>query len=307
MAEERIVDDDIDRNKKYRIVKGEDGEDELIIETQEEEEEIEFDASQELVEDEELGTITAEQYDEVLRQRAEEEQTNKQVLADLIERAKNSLEQNKFADTLEYVESAENLELELCDGELSCIKLEALTRKFTDFSADESITEAAETVSEKADQSQRGALYEKYGESLNKKRAELFEKLEKVNAQYSAEQQSRREVLAPRKAKALKNFIITLAVFAVFLIAAIVCSTMMFSMQNGAMLIVTIVLAAIAFVAFVAFVFASRAFVGAARMSAANEKDFSTKLGRERAALNAYSLILEKVNTAIEPKENDIP
>lgn len=302
MAEERIIDDDLDKNKKYRIVKGEDGEDELIInEVEEEAEDPVFEDGGELIDDEEMGVLTAEQYEAARILKEEEDARRERELTELREKVKSCMEEDKFSDVLECVENSAEFGIE--DGEFDCVKLEALTRKFTDFTDQKAVISAAKDVSE-ASPEHRARLYEIYNQSVEKLRAENAEMLEEINARYSAEQQSRREILAPRKKKTLINFVITLAVFAVFLVAAIVCSTMMFSRQDGLMLYITIALAVIAFAALVALVFATRAFVGAAHMSAANEKDKSTKLGRERHELVVYGETLKTVSIAIAPEES---
>lgn len=303
MAEERIIDDDLDKDKKYRVITGEDGEDELIINEVEEPEEITLETDEELVDDEEMGVLTAEQYEAAMILKAEEDARREKELKELRERVKACMDNNQFSDALDCVESSEEFELE--DGEFTCIKLEALTQKFTDFSEKKAITSAVKQVSEEASAENRARLYETYNSRIETLRSENAAKLKEVNERYAVEQQSRREVLAPRKKKALINFIIALSVFAVFLVAAIVCSTMMFSMQNGVMLVITIVLAVIAVIALAALIFVTRTFVSAARMSAANEKDKSTKLGRERASLVSYGETLKAISMAIAPETSE--
>lgn len=299
MAEERTIDDDIDRDKKYRIIRGEDGEEELVINEVEEPEELSFQSGIDFIEDEESGVLTAEQYEAARILREEEEARRKQELADLREKVNTYMENDKFSDALECVEYSD--ENDMNDGEFTCIKLEALTQKFTDFTERKDILKAADEVSEQASPAQRARLYDAYNIPLEKLFSENEAKLNDVNEKYAAEQQSRREILAPRRKKALKNLIIVLSVFAVFLVAAIVCSTRMFSTQSPVLVYITIALGAAAFIALVALVFVARAFAGAARMYAANEKDKSTKLGRERRELVLYGETINAIMAAIAP------
>ncbi len=299
MAEERIIDDDIDKDKKYRIVRGEDGEEELIINEVEEPEELSFQSDFEPAEDADSGVYTAEQYEAARILKEEEEERRRAELEQLHEKVNAYMEEDKFSDALESIGYAEQNDYN--DGEFACIKLEAVTRKFTDFSDEKAVREAAEGVSEQASPELRELLYEAYGAAIERASVDNDEMLKEINGQYSAEQQSRREILAPRKKKAAKNLIITLAVFAVFLIAAIVCSTRMFSTQSPVLVIITILLGVAALAALVVLIFVTRAFVGAARMSAANEKDKSTKLGRVRRALVVYGQTLNAVLAAMTP------
>ncbi len=73
MAEERLI--DADKDKKYRIRKNADGEDELYIDEsgeEEVEEEVTFDAPEEVWENSDESLMTPEQL-EFLRQKEEEE------------------------------------------------------------------------------------------------------------------------------------------------------------------------------------------------------------------------------------------
>ena len=91
MAEERLIDDDKDR--KYKIRKNADGEDELIIDdtTDEDETDIPVFAVPEAEDDEEAAVLTPEEFAERQRQREEEERLLNEKIALSVAEARKKL------------------------------------------------------------------------------------------------------------------------------------------------------------------------------------------------------------------------
>ena len=100
MAEERLIDDDKDR--KYKIRKNEDGEEELVLDTdtarEEPEEEVSFEVPEFEEDDEEAAVMTPEQLAERERRRAEEELKRAEELEKIAEHARSLIEEGKFED-----------------------------------------------------------------------------------------------------------------------------------------------------------------------------------------------------------------
>ena len=102
MAEERLIDEDKDR--KYKIRKNADGEDELVIDAEadveEEFEEVEFEVTESDFDDEEAAVMTPEQL--AAREKAREEAEAKRVeeLNSHISRAQSLVDEGKFEDEI---------------------------------------------------------------------------------------------------------------------------------------------------------------------------------------------------------------
>ncbi len=299
MAEERLIDDDEDKDKKIRIVAegkdskfqvvtDENGEEELLIhETPEEEEQgvMQFEIPEDLVEDEELADLSGEQLAEAMRRKEEEEKQRLEKVADFTQKAHEALNEGKFATSMEYITSAEDYNADSSD--IRCMKLTALTQAYADFSETEQIMKAAADVTQKGSEEDKAALKAKYYTGLKKSADTDMSALEKIKEENEAGKEERRQILAPQKKAASIRFYISLAVFVVFAAVAIGLSTRMFSMENALMLVLTIVFAAIAVVCLVVFVVFTRFFITACQMYSKNEKDTSTKVGREQIALTA--------------------
>lgn len=146
MAEERLIDEDKDR--KYKIRKNADGEDELVIDAEadveEEFEEVEFEVTESDFDDEEAAVMTPEQL--AAREKAREEAEAKRVeeLNSHISRAQSLVDEGKFEDATFVLDAA--AELDRGNGKVYALKLIALTEGFTKFSNSYDATEAAEGV-----------------------------------------------------------------------------------------------------------------------------------------------------------------
>ncbi len=295
MAEERLIDDDKDR--KYKIRKNADGEDELVIDEGEEEAEEEsdipvFEVPVTESDDEDAAVLTPEQFAERKRLQEEEEKKRAEKRAAHLSLAREKISSGDFEAALYEANIAEEISPD--DGEVYCVKLMAVTRNFTDFSSLENCVSVADGVREYADEKQRSEIQpfassKKFKEKINETK-DKAEKLKKENEEKKAE---RREVFAEKKKRALKFFVCAAVPFAVLAILAIVFASMIFSAENGTYLILTIVFAALTFIALVFVLITSHKFWDASRNCKLNEKDSSTKLGREYLETQA---VLDKLN-----------
>lgn len=283
MAEERLIDDDKDR--KYRIRVNENGEEELVIVPRgedEEEDAIGFEVPEFDTDDEEAAIMTPEQLAARQKQREEEEIRRKQKVEAHVSRAKACLEEGDFEGA--YFQLNEAGELDGKNGEIFTLKVKTLSRNFTDYTMIDECAEAADGVFEFATEEQKAELFalsSPLAERIKRERVDL-EALESENKEKKSE---RRVVFAERRKKALIGFVASAAPFAVFLIMAIaIGATLMFTRDDGLYIALTAVSAAFALGAFAALLVFSHKLWEASRNVKLNEKNSSTKLGREYEA-----------------------
>lgn len=294
MAEERLIDDDKDR--KYKIRKNADGEDELIIdETPEEEpeEEMAFEMPEFEADDEEAAIMTPEQLAARMKAREEEEAVRLERLAFLLSEAKGCLAKDDYAGTLDALSAAEELD-DKC-GEVYAVKLVAISKRFTDLSLIDECVAAADGVSKYAADEQKREL-SSFSAPLVKAIDETKEDIKSLGEENEAKKSERRVVFAERRKKSLIRFIETAAPFAVFLVLAIVFSTLMFSRKDDSTFIVlTIVFGVLAVICFILSLITAHKLWECARNVKLNERNSSTKIGREYEAKLALSEKLDRI------------
>jgi hypothetical protein len=280
MAEERLIDDDLNKDKKYRIRVNEDGEEELYIDETEEESEDDipvFEVQESDVDDEEAAVLTPEQLAERERLKNEAERARKEKSDTLISSALEKISSGDFEGALFDINKAEEVGLRM--NEVSAIKLRTLTRDFTDFTRLAESAAYSTFVKEECSAEQKSELVSIAGGYKNKIN-DLTKECNELKEQNEKGKEERRGYFSAKKKKTLSAFIATAVPFAVFLILAISFSTIMFADENGLYLILSIVFIALAFVALVACVFTGRAFWAAASKVKLNERDSSTEVGR---------------------------
>lgn len=299
MAEERLIDDDKDR--KYKIRKNADGEDELIIDdTPDDEEESDIPVFNVPVleeDDEEAALLTPEQQAERERLKAEEEAARAAKLSALIEKARENIDNLDFESAIYVLSQAEDIAGD--NGEYFCLKLKALSRNFTDFISLESCAVAADGVREFAKDEDKAAL--KQLASAYPERIEEAEKAtELLFEENELKKEERRSLFTEIKNKAKRNLLIAAAPFLLTLILTIVFSTIIFAAENGLFLILTITFAALTVVGLIFTLIALRGFLDAARNVKLNENDSSTRLGREYIEKKNELEFLKRIYSALD-------
>ncbi|MCD8200973.1 MAG: hypothetical protein LUD47_02780 [Clostridia bacterium] len=305
MAEERKWDldndNDIDRDKdyvyetkasrekRYEVVTGEDGESELVLHVDEEEAEEPIEDLDDLsygqdgFDDDDLDGLTEEQIAEEARIRQEEERQIRERVEELTSLAADAVKASKYAEALECVDKAE--ELSVLSGDMQAIRLVAQTSAFTDFTDTKKITETAKNVKATTSDETKDRLRTRYYKSVKSAADSETGRIDELKEQNETAKQSRREILAPQKKKAAADFYITVGVFAALAIVAIVFASIMNTIEESTYIIVTIVFGAAAVVTLVVLVIMARHFAKAVKMCSLNEKNSSTKLGRELTSL----------------------
>ena len=294
MAEERLIDDDKDR--KYRIRKNENGEEELVMIDPDEEKQEEDLPLYSVITDEDDG-FTEEEREE---KNAERQQNILRKAEELKAFAREKLAANDFEGA--NASLAQATEITEYDGELYYLQLKALTRNLTDFSDLESIVEVSDGVKEYASDEQKAEL-DSISDTLKGKIAEMTDKRDNLSEENERGKAERRETFAKAWKRSVITVACTMAPFAIFLVLAIVFASMIYSDKNGLYITPTIVFAALAVVTLIVNFFTFHGFIEARRKVRLNEKDSSTQVGRDFLACNEE---LESLNKIYSSFKNDI-
>ncbi|MGN1060795.1 MAG: hypothetical protein ACI4QN_03595 [Candidatus Coproplasma sp.] len=294
MAEERLI--DTDKDKKYRIRKNADGEDELFIDDSEDEEQVEevtFMVEEEEPEEGEEGTAERpdnadEAESEIKRKKAEEAET-------LIKSARRDCKNGKFATAVDYLEKA--IELDPENGEIYALELIAYTRNFTDYSRIGDAKEYIEELKKYTSAQTKGELFEKSSDGLQ----ENINKLSRRVAELSEENKKQKAIRAKKfiadRNRAIVLTCVALGVFAVFFGLSTYFFLNIHSIQTNTNFILAIVFTALEVIALVFTAVILRQLLTACRRVRLNKKNTATKLGREllarKAELDAFTAIYE--------------
>lgn len=281
MAEERLIDDDKDR--KYRIRVNENGEEELVVAPNSEEDveadEIDFEVPEFDVDDEEAAVMTPEQLAERQRQREEEEARRAKKVGVYLDRAKACLAEEDYSGAVYALGEAG--ELDSANGEIYALKIKAYSKNFADWSQLEDCEEAAEGLAEYGTQELKDGLKE-MSAGLPAMIAETEKAAAALNEENEGKKAERREVFLKRRKTAFIAFGICAAAFAVFLVlAAVIGANFMFTREDALFTVITIVFAVFALAAFIAMLVTAHKLWDASRNVKLNERNSSTKLGRE--------------------------
>lgn len=276
MAEERLIDEDKDR--KYKIRKNADGEDELYIDESEEEEQsnenidIFFDV------DDETAVMTSEQLAERERLlQAEKERVELQA-STFLDRADKLLAENDFAGAESSIVQAEDLTT--TNGRLYILKCRVLSRNFTDFTRLEECASAAKRVEMFASENERKEILPLLNQvklNLDEAKTESEELFEKNELQKNV----RREFFKKSK----KSSGLMLAAIEVPFVLCLALMIYFIAIRNsdlsGLYMNMAIGFAVATGVIFVVSLFFIKRFWAESRKLKLNERNSATKLGRE--------------------------
>lgn len=299
MAEERLIDSDKDKDRKYRFRINEDGEEELIIEDFGEPEETAFEIPEALEDDEEAAVMTPEQLAEKMR-RAEQERAERDAkVAELLDLGESDCAAERYSTALEHALAAEALDPEC--GRIYCLKLKIYTRNFTDDSQIEVAAEAsAEGIAAYADEEARRSLLTVAEEGLKDSIARLSDQVRELSEENESKKADRAGRFLRARNKKLIVFGWVAAVFVALLVTAIYFSTIMFSDKGGYYLVLTSVFGGLTVACFFALAFCARAVNVASRRVRLNKRNSSTALGRkleeETARLDAFVAVYDALN-----------
>lgn len=302
MAEERLIDDDKDR--KYRVVKNPDGEDELVIDdskepaAQAEEEEVSFDAPEEYAQNQEEEILTPEQL-AALREREEKEKRERALKAeDLLRRASKDCAANKFATALEYLEKAE--ELDSGNGEIYALRLSAYTRNFTDYSQIAEASGSVNGLTEHTSAERKAELFAKSSVALEENIASLRSKVSAMNAENEAKKAERAVRFKRDMFISIAAALVAAGVLAVFIWQIFFNINLIYTVSTNKYVVLAGVFGGLSFIMLIGLAFALRWVNITCRRVVLNRRNTSTKLGRDLLAEQAKLKAFLAVYTALK-------
>lgn len=295
MAEERLIDDD--KDKKYKIRINEDGEEELYIdetpeaEEPEPEETLDFEVPEFDGDDEEAAVMTPEQLAARDRARAEAETRRINELNARVEHAKKLILEGKFDDSLYVLDEAQDFG---DDGRVFALRVEALTKNYSDFTrAEEGLKALDGVLSFSADEQKRE--FSPADAGLKEKRAELKEKTDGLKTEYGNQRAERQERYLKKRKTALILFTVTAVPTLLFAVLAGYFGSIMHSQMDHNNMISCFVFIGACAVFFIATLFTAHGLWESAKLIKMNKSTSSSKLGRELEKYTAELAFIEKI------------
>ncbi len=289
MAEERTIDDDKDKNKKYVIRRNEDGEEELVLRDEvegegEEEDEEELnpfmvpDLDEAEGDDEEAAVMTPEQLAERERRREIERQKREAQAEDYHAKALRSFDEQDFSQALYNLNMADEL-----NGDNTLYKAEkfrAISCDYKNFDALDDLSECANTIKEKCTKEERAEVFASL-KAMPALISSVKGEAERLSLENEEAKSRREEVFKEEEREARIYFLYAVIPFAVFLILTIVFSTIWNANEHGVYLILLIVFAVIAFILLIMSLVTLYRYVRAINHLRLNKQNSATKIGRE--------------------------
>ncbi len=290
MAEERLI--DRDKDKKYRIRKNADGEDELFIDEGEDEdnlEEVTFVVEGESAE----GQGGEVDYPEAQGGYAEEEEQRKREVNALIESARQECAEQRYATAVDYLEKA--AEIDHDNGEIYALRLVAYTRDFSDYSRVIVAQEYCDKVKNYTSAQTKAEMLKRASQGLEENIEKLTACVSELNEQNERFKAERAKKFIADRNKASIIYSLQLVVIAVFAALAIYFFANMYSVRGNTNLILAIVFTAISVVLLLVSAFFLRKLLTSCRRVRLNRRNSATQLGRDllarQAELNAFIAI----------------
>lgn len=179
------------------------------------------------------------------------------------------------------------------------MKLVALSCNFTDFSRADELKDAADEVSESASDDQKAEIAGTCAHVRESEQA-LQREIDALSEENDGKKAERRAVLHQRRKKALIAFACVAVPFVVFVVLAAVFGSMIHAVRDSYLnMYLTIIFAALAVVSFVALLVCINRLWTALRNVSLNEKDSSTKLGRELTEKREEHDLLKKISDSL--------
>ncbi|MGN1372626.1 MAG: hypothetical protein ACI4VK_01105 [Candidatus Coproplasma sp.] len=289
MAEERLI--DTDKDKKYRIRKNADGEDELYIDEssdEEETEEVTF-----MVEDEADNTAEdpADRYSQTEDERAQTEQE----VAELIQLARKECEEGRFATAADYLEKA--MELDSENGEIYALELIIYTGDFTDYSRIKDAASYADEIEKYTSAETKAELFARAKAGLEENITSLQKTVDELSEENERQKAVRGKKFTADRNRSAVLLSIALAIFAALAVGSVICYLNIHTVQTNTYLIVAIVLTVVGVAALSVSCVFLRNLLTDWRRVRLNNKNTATELGRNmlahKADLDAFTAIYE--------------
>lgn len=294
MAEERIIDDDKDKNYRFRI--NADGKEEIVTDG-----DAEGDGVQ--VEEAELSFEHAPDIDEEYAYGGEdpsyETREEQEAVYKLLEKARSDASEDKYSTALEYIIQAKDIAPE--DGAVAALELLVYTRNLTEFSPNilDDAVDAAKRVASFSSEEDKKTLAAAGAERIDSMIGELKSQADELNERNEKGKAERAVRFASDN---IKSIIICLALFVPFVVCcalAIYFSTIMYIDTSGTFIWVTIVFGVLAALFFIALLFGLRRFSTTWRRVRMNRDNSRTQVGRDYEAAKSRMEALKVIYNAI--------
>ena len=300
MAEERLI--DTDKDKKYKIRLNADGEEELVVEGDEEGEtrveEVMFAVDVPTEDDEEAVSLTPEQLAERRERKEKERKERAEKVETLLKKAKSECLLYRYATALELIAEAEALDDE--NGEAQALKMIAYTRGFTDFSQITVVAEGLDEFVAYTSEERKAELLATASAPIDASVAAMRANVSKMNEENESKKAERAVRFEKDKKIALVIFASVLGALCLFGALTGYFATLIFNVSTVKYLAVTIVFGVLSFIALIALAFASRRLNITSRRVRANRRNTSTQLGRDLLTEQARLKALLAVYSALK-------
>lgn len=290
MAEERLI--DTDKDKKYRIRKNADGEDELYVvegeDVAEDEDTVRFYVEENSAEQEPSSAA------ETAVCVGEEEATQNSLVVELLEKARTGCEEGKFSTAAEYLEKV--IELAPENGEAYALELAAYTKNFTDYSKIGVVVEYCAEIERCVGKAAKDEI-------LSRCEGDVKNNIERLTGEIAELDRNNEQQKQVRAKKFLSDRRRAIVIFACVCVALCACIggcvygfiNVYAVKDSNVNLILAIVFGVLSVACLVGLAVAARTLFTACRRVRLNKNNFATKLGREliakQAELNAFTAI----------------
>lgn len=301
MAEERLIDEDKDR--KYRIRKNAEGEEELeIIDPEAQMEKFEeaynhFEVPEFEEDDEEAVSMTPEQlYLARKKREAAQEETAARAAA-LYEKACALKAEGQDEYALVTLDTAQKT----CADEwrIYPMKLELISASFKDFSKLDECVQLAAELAARVPEKERAEFSRKHSKAVEAELSAARAECEQIGAKNEEGKAERRQKFKEQRKTAFIRLLYAAVPFIVFLILGIGFSTIYNADVHGLYLILTIVFFVLAAPALIACIVLARPLAKAINRLRVNESNRSTAIGRQYTECVARAEKLNKLYSAV--------
>jgi len=253
------------------------------VEDASEEEEVVFTLPEMEGDEEVLADMTPEEAKEFLRKRDEEEKALKEKLAALISEGDSLLASGKKELAEEKYFNA--VETDKNNVEANYKYASARTSAFSDYSDFDSFEETYNSSYANAGEDFRAQVKENAYKPISEKIKELTASAEQLKESIEQKRQARREKFAADYKKKLTYFIACFVPLIICAALSVIFGLKINAVQGNAFLILTLVFAVLTLICLILFLIFARKLSTSANRVRENEKDESTKEGREYISL----------------------
>ncbi len=285
MAEERLVDDDL--NKGLKLRKTEEGAEEESGEFS-----FEFPMMDE-EDDEELAGLTPEEALALRKQKAEAAQRRKEDYEKLLKEGEALLEQKQYESAEQVFEKALDLDDPATTASVGYWRAKTADFENPDVLIDEYLEAGIESLEYDLGYEATEIVREQFKPQFEKRLQEYKAEEAPLTENVEGKQVKRREILTERKKKALKGFLFSAAPLLVFVLLTAFFGLKITSTPDGRFILPTVIFGVLSAIAFVPFLLLTNKYINACRIFNKNEKLTATEEGERLVEVREYIELYE--------------